>query len=67
MKLKNFIFIFILSLLVLNIMGCSIQQAEDEGPVKIDNAQEAAQGGDEVVDGLDDITSDLDEIEDIVK
>ncbi len=69
MKLKYFIFLL---LILLSFVSCTIEERifdteVNQEPDKINNQEEATQGGDDIIDGLDEVTNNLDEIEDITK
>lgn len=70
MKLRFFIISIILIIVLLN--GCiKTKQAFEtelkEEPTEISDVEEASKGSEDVVEGLDEISGDLDELEEIVK
>ena len=72
MTLKTFITIFILVIFLFSITGCAISKQTfgadlKEEPAQINSAGDAAEGGEDVAEGLDGVTRDLEELEEIVK
>lgn len=72
MTLKIFISVFVLVILLIGMTGCALSKQTFEAdlkeePAQINSAGDAAEGGEDVVEGLDDVTNDLEELEEIVK
>ena len=58
---------FIFVILLLSIIGCSFQADNSDKLVDIGNEVEAAEGSENVVEGLDEVTTELEEIKDLLK
>ena len=67
MNMKKIFMAFIFVILLLSIIGCSSQVDNSDKPVEIGNEVEAAEGSENVVEGLDEVTTELEEIKDLLK